>query len=321
MQTRIISLALTLCLLLTACGGREAEDSRGRASLLAQAANIEEEEILLVVDGREVPAWRYLYWLAYLCDRMQRQYEQAELPLDWAATVSGGTLADYARDQALADAVLYATVENWAEEYGVTAETAGDTAGLPEEGLTAEQMAELEWVGQLYAALYDLYCTPDSPLAPSEEELRRFAEENGWLTVERILIPYGEDREAARDRAAEVFARINGAENQGTAFSELAGEGGTLTLQTGDGTLSTSLEDAAAALEEGQFSGILESEEGFALLRRGKTNTEAAREAHFDALLQMAAERAEIAVTEAYRELDIPSFHNALMRLREAEQE
>ena len=178
MIKRIIGLALTMCLLLTACGGEE-EPSRGRASLLARAAAVEEEDLFLVVDGREIPAWRYLYWLGWVCDRLQNQYDRAELPLEWAATVTGGTLADYARDQALADTALYATVENLAERYGLSADASAAPAALPDQGLTGEQMQELERVGQLYAALYELYCGEGSPLAPEEEALQTFAEAQG----------------------------------------------------------------------------------------------------------------------------------------------
>ncbi len=315
---RAIGLALLLCLLLTACGGREAEDSRGRVSLLARAAQLEEETVLLAVDGREIPAWRYLYWLAWVCERLQTQYDRAELPLDWQAAVSGGTLADYARDQALADTALYATVENWAERYGVTPEgEPGSTAGLPEAGLTEEQAAELERAGRLYAALYTLYLKPGSELSPAEEELRRFAGENGWLTVERICVPGGEDREAARRQAEELFARINGAEDRETVFAELADPAGAVTLRSGDGMLDPVLEEAALALEEGQISGLLESGGDFYILRRRNTDTAAVREAYFDHLLQTAAEEAEIEVTEEYLALEVPVFHRRLTELRE----
>ena len=316
MTTRIISLALTLCLFLTACGGKE-ERSEGRASLLARAAGLEEETVLLTVDGREVPAWRYLYWLAYTCDRIQKQYDRAGLSLDWTVPVTGGTLADYARDQALADTVLYATVEHLAERYGVDPADAPEVpADLPEAGLAPEQMAELERVGRLYAALYDLASTPGSPLAPSEEALLRFGEEQNWLTVERLLFPFGKDRETARRQAEEAFARINGAEDQGTVFAALAGEDGRVTLRAGEGTLSAELESAALSLEAGQCSGVLETAEGFALLRRLETDAETLREAWFDDLLRREAEGAAVEVTDTYRELDIPAFHRRLLELQ-----
>ena len=319
MRTRsIIGLALALSLLLTACSGGEAEDTRGRVSLLARAAELDEEELLLTANGREIPAWRYLYWLDWVCRQLQSRNDRAEVALDWQATLPGGTLADYARDQALADTVLYATVEHLAERYGVDPADAPEVpADLPEAGLAPEQMAELERVGRLYAALYDLASTPGSPLAPSEEALLRFGEEQNWLTVERLLFPFGKDRETARRQAEEAFARINGAEDQGTVFAALAGEDGRVTLRAGEGTLSAELESAALSLEAGQCSGVLETAEGFALLRRLETDAETLREAWFDDLLRREAEGAAVEVTDTYRELDIPAFHRRLLELQE----
>lgn len=321
MRTRIIGLALSLCLLLTACGGKE-PDSRGQVSRLGRAAGLDENAVLLTVDGREVPAWRYLCWLAYTCDRVAQQYAAAGLALDWKAPVTGGTLADYARDQALADTALYAVVENWAAEYGCQAGTGEDAA--PEESafpdLEMEQQRELAAVGELYGALWTLYQDPDSPLAPPEEDLRAFAAERGCITLDRVLIPIGEDREAARQRVAEAFARLNGAVDQAAVFAELAAVGGDTagarTVMPGDGTLDPALEAAAAALEEGECSGILESPEGFSILRRLPTDTTGLREEYFDHLLQTAAEQAEVEMSQAYETLEIPAFYRELKRLR-----
>ena len=96
MRKRITALALLLCLTLTACGGET--DSQGQTSFLGKAAGLEETAVLLTVDGREVPAWRYLYWLAYTCDRIREQYEESGMKTDWGTPLDGGTLADYARD-------------------------------------------------------------------------------------------------------------------------------------------------------------------------------------------------------------------------------
>ena len=184
--------ALILCLISISCGGDQAVE-QSRISLPAQAAKTEDTETILTVDGREVPAWRYLYWLAYTCDRLRTQHREAGEELDWNAPVAGGTLADYAREQALADTALYATVENWAEQYGITPKDGSDPGGMPEVGLLPEQMAELEGVGVLYGGLYKLFSQEGSALAPEPSALRRFAESEGWLTAARISIPGGED--------------------------------------------------------------------------------------------------------------------------------
>ena len=312
MKRYLAAVGLVLCLALSACDGSGEEPVR-QTSRLGEAAELDEEVILLTIDGREIPAWRYLYWLGYTCQRVQERYAAAGLPVDWNTPVSGGTLTDYAKDQALADTALYATVENWAEQYGIQREgqTSDGTSRLPDLGLPQEQMAELEDVGQLYAKLYALYCTEGSELAPSEESLRTYGEEVGAVTVERILVPAGADREAARSKASELFAQLNGAEDRGAAFSDLMAEwgdpAGAQTLWPEDGT-EDPLRDAAQALREQQYSGILETEEGFSILRRLPLNTAAVKEVCFDHLLQTAAEQSEVSTTEAYGELDAERF-------------
>lgn len=331
MRKRMASLALALCLGLSGCGAKQEED----ASLLGRAAEMGEELALLTVDGREVPAWRYLYWLAFTCDQIREKYKDGRLTLDWEAPVSGGTLADYAKDQALADTVLYATVENWAERYGCVLSEAeraaltetweeqstahgGEEAYLKELaalGLDRLRADELTEVGMLYAKLYNLCLTEGS-------ELSGLLDQTDSLTVDRILINAGEDREAARERAAEVFSRLNSAEDPAAAFPALAAEGddpaGPRTLLPGDGTLPQALEEAAKALEEGQYSGILESEEGFSILRRLADQGAAQAGEAFDHLLQEAAGEALVQTAPSYDRLDAAAFDEALTELRQA---
>ena len=320
MRMRIIGLALSLCLLLTACGGTE-QDSGDQAPLLGRAAGLDEAAVLMTVDGREIPAWRYLCWLAYTCDQIAEQYAAAGTPLRWSDSVTGGTLADYVRDQALADTVLYAVVEAWAEQYGCqSGETEEEETVFPD--LREDQRQEMAAVGTMYAWLWQLYQTPDSALAPTETALTAFAAERGIFRIDRFLAG-GEDREAARQRAAEAFAKINGAEDQAAVFTQLAAgaddPAGPRTVSKGDGALDPALEEAALALEVGQCSGILSSGEGFSILRRLPPETEALREAHFDHLLECAAAEAAVEVTEDYAQLEVETFYTALLQMRAAE--
>ena len=289
MKMRMTCLALLLCLLLTACGGKE-PDSQGRTSLLGEAAGLEEEEVLVTVDGREVPAWRYLYWLAWTCGQMRERYESSGTVLDWDTPVSGGTLAQYVKDQALADTVLYAVVENLAEKAGyASSEEVGAKAALPDMGLDEAQMAQLEDVGRMYGWLYDRYCA-------------------------------GEDREAARQRASEVFSRLNGAEDQGAAFSALAAEGGDQvgprTLAPDSAELDGELLAAARELQAGQCSGVLETQEGFSILRRLETDPETLKEPYFDSCLLDLAEAAEVTTAPAYDGVDPAAFDRAWEQAR-----
>jgi len=292
------AMILLACLLLTGCGKKETTQN--------DAVPMDETEILLTVDGREVPAWRYLCWLRHACQQVQEQYAAAGQAVDWELPVEGETLAELVKRQALADTVLYATVENWAERYGCQGQREVESQPLPLPGLTAEQEWELQAVGSLYAALYDLYETEGSVLAPSGEQLAAFSEESGLLTLDRILIAAGEDREAARQRVAEMFSRLNGAENPLKEFAVLAAEGDDPAgpRQSKASGWSKKLLAAAGSLGVGQYSGILESDEGFSILMRLEPELTETKAAYFDFLLQQAAEDAEVRLLPRYDDLD-----------------
>ena len=308
-----IVLALALCLLLSGCGKKETD----AGSLLGQAAGLEDDTPLLTVDGREIPAWKYLYWLAADCRQLEERCEASGTALDWSAAVpEGGTLADLVKADALADTVLYAVVDSWAELYGCTL-TEEELGNLPKRsypGLTEEQGQVLAETGRKYAKLYALYETPGSPLAPAEGELELFQQTSGPLAAERLLVPAGDDREAARRRAAELFARLNAAEDQASAFD-------TLLTETGGGPLpeeewTGALKDAASALEPGQISGIIETDAGFSILRRLPAEGAALREAYFDSLLQDAAAVSDILFTNTYNSLRPAAFWGAIQQTK-----
>lgn len=322
MKRTVWCLTLVLCLLLSACGS--GGDDPRQAPSFQDSVQTEETDIWLVVDGREVPAWRYLYWLSRACSAIRTEYEAAGLEPDWTAPAGTETLAEYVKQQALADTVLYATVENWAERYGCAAESE-ETQAAPEMGVTQEQAGELAATGRMYAQLYELFCTEGSALAPAAEELAAFAEEQGWVTYDCILVPLGEDRDAAAAKAAELFSRLNAAADRMTEFTALAAETGSpaeaRTVKLGGETLSAVEEDALVSLEEGQYSGILETEQGFCILRRLKLDAAVAREAYFDALLQQAADEAHVQCAKAYEELDVAKFDRKIQEQGAAKSE
>ena len=185
----------------------------------------------------------------------------------------------------------------------------------------------------LYRHLYDLYCTEGSALAPAERDLETFARERGYLTVDHIWISTAaadpadtEAIDACRARAEEAFAKLNGSADPAHDFAILAEtysdepnrdqhpDGYTFAL--GDGTLPEACEEAVQALEEGQFSGVVEAEDGFYLLLRKPVDLSAVAPDYFDALLQAAADSAEISTTRALENLDVSSFYEALTEAR-----
>ena len=160
-------------------------------------------------------------------------------------------------------------------------------------------------MGQLYRQL----------LAQAETDVpETFAAERGILTVSRLSFPVGEDGEAARKQAEETFARINEAADKTAVFDALAGAEGAaaITCQVGDGTLTAAEEAAAALLETGQISGILEGEGGFVILRRLPTETETLAALWLEESLRQQASGTVVERKEAFSRLSAAAVSRGL---------
>ena len=339
MNVRVGIPVLCLCLLLGGCGSVSAAvpEEIESGSILQRAAGIPEEDTLLRVDGRDVSGWEYLYWLALTGDKIRERYRMEGQTPEWnSAAGDGQTLGEYAKEQALMDAALYAEVERTAEEYGVTLTEAdreevsarwrsrcaaygSEEAYLRELsrfGLDRERVEELYQTGQLYGKLA-ASCREGGALAPSDAELAALDRESGAVRVDRILAA-GEERNAARAKAVNCFLQLNGADDQAALFSRLASEGddplGPRTLESG--TLDATLVKAARALEVGELSGVIESEAGFSILRRLPPDRDALAETWLDRKLQREADGAEILLTGRYAAIDAGAFLSALDQLR-----
>ena len=87
MKKCFFALVLPLALLLTACG----REPRPAALLLGQAADLNESEPLLVIDGQNIPAWEYLYWLALDCRQMEVTTTSPPTPANCPSGATTGT--------------------------------------------------------------------------------------------------------------------------------------------------------------------------------------------------------------------------------------
>ena len=328
---RTILPLLLVCLLLSACG-EKGESAPPESLSPASDAQTAADTAVAEVDGRTVTAGQYRYWLGVVCDEIQSYYSAAGLALNWSAPLAEGTLGDYAKTRALRSAALYATVENWAERYGcglteedraamdaAWAEKAAAAGGeeaylarLAERGLDRSTAEKLEEDHYLYLHLCALAADEGSGLWAGEAELAEFFRQQGYVTAD-LLTFSGEDGEA---RAAEAFAKLNGSRSLAADFAALRTAAGgprdyPRTLLPADDTLPEGLAAAAAALEEGQLSGIVELAGEWAILLRLPDDTEAVRQDLLDRRLQTAAEEAQIQTTTAYETLDTAAFRAA----------
>ena len=341
---------ILLLLCLTACGSGTGTAGEG---LYYEASGIPADAVLLTVDGREVPARRYFYWLTYNCDYLSETCAAGGQTLDWSGNRDGQTLAEYVGEQALRTAVLYATIENWAETYdcGITRQDREDMDREWETlchqyGGQDQCLTELAWMGLTredadaftmdyyrYSHLYALAATPDSRLYPDQEAVKAFGEAGDYRTVDRILIStdgIDEENPAAlaerRERADMVLTKLSGSTDPEGYFSTLAGmysdapreeapEG--VTFSPGDGRLDPASEQAAQALETGQWSGVTEVPGGLAIFLRRPLDLQAVAADYFDARLQQAASEAEVVPSRQYGDIDPADFYQKLTAARE----
>lgn len=322
----LIPAALLCCLAAVSCGTPAPEKG-----LWEQAGFSSPDQTVATVDGREVPAGVYLYWLSEITDEIRRSCQEQEQTLDWSSDTETGTLAQYAKEQALESAALYATVENWAGQYDCALTEADQTdvetvwqdtaaehggqeaylASLAQKGLDqagARRMAEDH---VLYQKLCRLAQEENSPLWEDASALSEFYTQRGYVTVD--LVEVAAD---AAEEAASLFGRINESADPvaelGRIRQERGQSGYPRTLLPGDGSLPDAYAQAAAALSPGQISGVVEGPDGFAILARLEDDCEAVRLDLLDRRLLDAAADAEITVSQSYQELDVQTFCDAL---------
>jgi len=304
--------------------------------------------VLLTAGGRDIPAWRYLYWLTYDCDYLQETMDAQGRLLDWNARRDDGrTTAEYVKERARDTAALYAIVENWAEEYGCGL-TPEDGDALQQEwtrlcgryGGEQRYLAELAWMGLTrqqaegftgdyfrYGRLQDLARTPGSALAPSEEELDAFIKAHGYITADILFLSTRNADEAAlaavRERADRVLQALSESADPIGTFPSLITTYGDkeasrtdCTFSPGGGQVDAAVEQAAQALAEGEYSAVLEVPGGLAVVLRLPLNRDLPAADWLDEALRQTLAGAEITAAKAYDAIDPADFYEKLTAAR-----
>ncbi len=137
LKSRAVALVVCIALILAGWFGGSALQSMGGDTLTARASGLGANTVVLQANETKVTAAQYLYWLTYTCDTFAQYYGVT----DWSMPIAEDTtVGDFVREQAEYYVYQYVAVEQLAEQHGVT--------------LTAEQQAEVDAVGDSYAAYY-----------------------------------------------------------------------------------------------------------------------------------------------------------------------
>lgn len=300
------------------------------------AAGVSPEDVLLTVNGEEVPADLVLYWLNYACYYFMYSYG-----------IYGMSMAEYG-DQLIEDAVSICLSEV------LLRQKAAQLGCLPTDAQTQQAQAEMEGdpdtlelfresyglTDQSIQYLYLANAYYDNMLAavthePSQQELEDYLESSKIYRVKHILLktvdderkPLPDDEIAAKKaRAEELLSQLQGVDAGAleAKFDELMMANSEDNPQDNpDGytagpsmTMVEPFETASMALEEGGLSGIVETEFGYHIILRLPIPEETLaehRNGFRAASLQDQAEQwqqqAEVVRADALERLDAADFY------------
>ena len=177
--------------------------------LILELMGYPRDTVLFTVDGEDVIAEDYLYWLGYVSDYMNSYFQYlGGGEMDWSEEQDGKTLGQYLMEEALATAKMYRIVATKAAEMGleVTQEDEekyavelasiiaemGDEDGLQEylrhSLRTQEGFHNMNKTSYLYLHLRDAIFGAEGEQAPTDEEMDKYIEENQLLSAKHILI-------------------------------------------------------------------------------------------------------------------------------------
>ena len=261
------------------------------------------------------------------------------------------TLSEYAKAETDDTVLFYAVVENLAAEMdaGLTAEdetaiadnraSAVEEMGGEEEfvkylaelGIDEDTFARFSSTSFLFDNLTDLVLQEGSELYLPEEDYDQYATYADHILLATQDLTTGEalsEEKIAEKRqtAEDLLAQLQASDDVVTLFSQLADEysedTGRETNPNGyiytPGTMVTAFEDAAAALEPGQVSGIVESDYGYHIILRKDLSEGLAddpdmkrtlAQQYLQSLLEERMEEAEVTVSAELDDLDPGAFY------------
>lgn len=340
-KIRYLAGALAALLLVTAavgCGGKKEPEG-----LFYEACGIDPKATIAAVNGQEITADEYLYWLAYECESLTASRGTVQ----WNEVIDNGvTYGEYAKRSALADVMQYAAVRTMAEKSGVTLSQEdreqlqkNKDEDITRSGGREEYLRHLAMMGiseetydrineghMLLTRLMELSATEGSAIYPTEQELEAFSQGKSFATVRLITLPTAgldeEARAAQQTLLADCAQQIREADDPCAKLAELSkslGQSdGDVDQTLGSDFIDLTLMKAVNELEEGQVSDVITLSGAMCVaLRRPLDESAIARE-YFDRKLVEARTTAKVEVSENYKTLDAGRFYTALVELRQA---
>ena len=357
MKQRLLALLLAagLVLSMAACGDPASDSSSDPSAdpsstsseeivadltqdLLPFAAGMEASDTALTVNGQEVPADLFLYWLALNCAYFQQNYG---LPLD-------GSYGNAVLQDSLTMTAYYVIMEQKVLEEGcpltdeqrseIQAEMVADGQETYDNrkllfNLTDETMEFIYSVTDYYDNLLHTLTS-----APTQDELNQYVYQAKHIllitmdmddtpTVQDGAYVYPSlDEETIAEKKAladDLLAQLRSSDDPEALFDELMNEysedtglesnpdGYTTTV----GQMVPAFEETALSLEFGEISDVVESSYGYHIILRGEVEdldsyADQYRQSLLDARIDQWLEDAEVTPVETIENLDVANFYN-----------
>ena len=209
---------------------------------------------VMTVDGVDVSAEEYLYWLDRVTQYVGVRNFGATSAIDWDMDTGNGTLRVYITQYAINQELLYQTIRKQCADRNITI-TADEEIKLEQEiadtiesmggqegfelALKANNCSEdnlrgiYETFDFLYVSLQNQLFPAQDPASLTAEELAQWASDNGKMQVKHILFKTVDDSgsplsdeeiAAAKQKAEDTLAQLQASDDMENLFDQLMNE-------------------------------------------------------------------------------------------------
>ena len=209
---------------------------------------------VMTVDGVDVSAEEYLYWLGYATEYVGYYQFGDPAAIDWEMDTGNGTVTEYLINNARDLAVFNQVIRNQCTERNITltdeekaeldqqlADAVETSGGQDAFELALKEVNRTEdGLRSMYEASNFLYASLQNQLFPAQdasaltaEELAQWAADNGKMQVKHILFKTVDDSgnalsdeeiAAARQKAEDTLAQLQASDDMENLFDQLMNE-------------------------------------------------------------------------------------------------
>lgn len=314
---------MAVMFLLTACGNQE--DSKTKIVL---TTGFSENEVFKIgsssCDRSEI--------MVYLTN-MQNQYEAVYGDQIWSRSINGETLEDKVKNVVLARLAQIKTMNLLAESRQVTLSEEENAAVLSAAetyfsslndteveklGLTEKKTEDMYREYALANKIYDLIIQDTNPEI-SDDEART-------VTLEQIMIktysqdgdgnrtPYTDASKAlAKQRAENILRKLQSGEDFDT-LAQTYNEESSITVSFGKGEKPKAIEDAAFDLGNGEISSLIETDDGYYILKCISTLDREQTDANKQKIMEKRKEEAFSQIYDEFLQTQIRNLNEKLWK-------